>query len=145
MHPDRKGATVSQGPIPAPTPETQMFWDGTAAGELRIQRCTPCEKFYFYPRPYCPTCHSDQVEWQVVSGKGTLASYNINYRPFPIFETDEPQVIALIELDEGVRLMSNIVGVEPLPENLPLGMRVSVEFEPRGDQFLPVFTPESRS
>jgi uncharacterized OB-fold protein len=75
-------------------------------------------------------------------GQGTLASYNINYRPFPIFESKDPQVIALVELDEGVRMMSNIVDVEPLPENLELGMRLAVRFEPRGDQFLPVFTPD---
>lgn len=134
---------MSQGPVPVSTPETQRFWEGTAVGELRIQRCNPCEKFYFYPRPYCPRCSSDDVEWRVVSGKGTLASYNINYRPFPMFNSDRPQVIALVELDEGVRLMSNIVDVEPLPENLPLGLRLQVGFEPRGDQFLPVFTPES--
>ena len=133
---------MSEGPVPVPTPETQSFWEGTAAGELRIQRCNSCEKFYFYPRPYCPRCNSDDVEWRVVSGKGTLASYNINYRPFPIFASDEPQIIALVELDEGARLMSNIVGIEPLPENLPLGMRLHVGFEPRGDQFLPVFTAE---
>lgn len=133
---------MSEGPVPEPTPETLPFWEGTAAGELRIQRCNDCAKFYFYPRPYCPTCLSENVEWRTVSGRGSLASYNINYRPFPVFKSDQPQVIALIELDEGVRMMSNIVGVEPLPENLPLGMRVKVGFEPRGEQFLPVFSPE---
>ncbi|WP_243062218.1 Zn-ribbon domain-containing OB-fold protein [Humibacter sp. RRB41] len=134
---------MSQGPVPVPTPETLQFWEGTAVGELRIQRCNSCEKFYFYPRPYCPKCNSDNVEWRVVSGKGSLASYNINYRPFPMFGTEEPQVIALVELDEGVRLMTNVVGIEPVPENLPLGLRVQVAFEPRGDQFLPVFTPDT--
>jgi uncharacterized OB-fold protein len=129
--------------VPEPTPETLPFWEGTRAGELRIQWCKPCEKFYFYPRPYCPTCLSEDVEWRTVSGRGALASYNINYRPFPVFKTDKPQVIALVQLDEGVRLMSNIVGVEPVPEKLPLGLRLKVGFEPRGDQFLPVFTPDS--
>jgi uncharacterized OB-fold protein len=129
--------------VPEPTPETLPFWEGARAGELRIQWCRPCERFYFYPRPYCPTCLSEDVEWRTVSGRGSLASYNINYRPFPVFKTDQPQVIALVELDEGVRLMSNIVGVEPVPEKLPLGLRLKVGFEPRGDQFLPVFTPDS--
>ncbi|GAA4168574.1 Zn-ribbon domain-containing OB-fold protein [Gryllotalpicola koreensis] len=132
---------MSEGPVPEPTPETRPFWEGTAVGELRIQRCNVCEKFYFYPRPYCPTCLSEDVEWRAVSGRGSLASYNINYRPMPMFKTDQPQVIALVELDEGVRLMSNIVGVEPVPEKLPLGLRLTVGFEPRGDQFLPVFSP----
>lgn len=133
---------MSDGPVPEPTPETLPFWEGTAVGELRIQRCNVCEKFYFYPRPYCPSCLSGDVEWRVVSGRGSLASYNINYRPLPAFKSDRPQVIALVELDEGVRLMSNIVGVEPVPEKLPLGLRLTVGFEPRGDRFLPVFSPE---
>jgi uncharacterized OB-fold protein len=118
------------------------FWEGTREGQLRIQKCNSCQKFYFYPRPFCPRCDSDDVTWQTVSGKATLASYNISYRPMPMFKTDEPQVIALVELDEGVRLMSNIVGVEPVPEKLPLGLRLHVTFEPRGDQVLPLFTPD---
>ena len=133
---------MSEGPVPVPTPETLPFWEGTAAGELRIQHCNDCQKFYFYPRPYCPTCLSEDVEWRTVSGRGTLASYNINYRPLPMFKSDAPQIIALIELDEGVRLMSTIVGVDPDPGQLPLGLRVRVGFEPRGDQQLPVFSPE---
>ncbi|GAA4173527.1 Zn-ribbon domain-containing OB-fold protein [Gryllotalpicola koreensis] len=133
---------MSDGPVPVPTPETMPFWEGTKEGQLRIQRCNSCEKFYFYPRPFCPRCDSDDVAWQTVSGKATLASYNINYRPLPMFKTEQPQVIALVELDEGVRMMSNIVGVEPVPEKLPLGLRLRVTFEPRGDQFLPLFTPD---
>lgn len=134
---------MSHGPVPVPTPETAEFWEGTAVSQLRIQRCNACSKFYFYPRPFCPNCNSDDVEWRVVSGLGTLASYNINYRPLPVFKTDQPQVIALVELDEGVRIMSTVVGIEPIPENLPLGLKLTVGFEPRGDQFLPVFTPAS--
>jgi hypothetical protein len=68
----------------------------------------------------------------------------INYRPVPPAAPDQPQVIALIELDEGPRMLSNIVGVEPLPENLPLDGRVQVEFEPRGEQVLPVFRLEGQ-
>src|SRR3546814_3316599 len=58
---------MSVGPIPEPTPETAPFWQGAAAGELRIQRCASCESFYFYPRPFCPKCNSDAVEWRPVS------------------------------------------------------------------------------
>jgi uncharacterized OB-fold protein len=134
---------VSEGPVPEPTPETLPFWEGTAAGELRIQRCRVCERFYFYPRPYCPRCLGEDIEWRAVSGRGSLASYNINYRPLPVFQSTAPQVIALVQLDEGVRLMSNIVGVEPVPEKLPLGLRLRVGFEPRGAYALPVFLPEA--
>lgn len=136
---------MSDGPVPLPTPETAPYWEGTKAGELRLPYCTDCAAFFFYPRPFCPSCNSDDVQWRTASGLGRLASYNINHRPFPAFNTDQPQVIALVRLDEGVRLMSNIVGVEPRPENLPLGLRLRVQFEPRGDQMLPVFTPEKES
>ena len=132
---------MSAGPAPLPTPETLPFWEGTAAGELRIQRCLECTRFYFHPRPFCPQCWSDRVEWQPVSGGATLVSYIINYRPFPAFESTEPQIIALVRLAEGPRLCTNVVGVEPDPENLPLGMALAVKFEPRGEVYLPVFTP----
>ncbi|WP_326914730.1 Zn-ribbon domain-containing OB-fold protein [Sphingopyxis chilensis] len=132
---------MSIGPIPEPTPETLAFWQGTAAGELRIQRCRACENFYFYPRPFCPKCNSDEVEWQPVSGKAQLASYIINYRPYEDFQTEEPQIIALVTLAEGPRMCTNIVGVAPDPDQLPLGLALQVAFEPRGEQFLPVFKP----
>ncbi|EPR12435.1 DNA-binding protein [Sphingobium indicum IP26] len=132
---------MSIGPIPEPTPETAPFWQGAAEGELRIQRCVRCGSFYFYPRPFCPKCNSDEVEWKPVSGRARLASYIINYRPSPEFESKDPQIIALVTLEEGPRLCTNIVGVEPEPDNLPLGMELQVAFEPRGDQFLPVFKP----
>ena len=69
--------------VPVPTPETQPFWDGCAAGELRLQRCTDCDQAYFYPRPVCPACGSVNVEWFTASGRARLYSYVINYRPAP--------------------------------------------------------------
>jgi uncharacterized OB-fold protein len=131
---------MAGGTVPVPTPETEPFWAGTLAGELRIQHCNNCGKFYFYPRPFCRYCQSRDVEWRAVSGAGRLVSYVINYRPLPPADPAEPQVIALIELDEGPRMLSNIVGVTPEPENLPLDARVRVQFEPRGEQALPVFS-----
>ncbi|MEO3796394.1 Zn-ribbon domain-containing OB-fold protein [Nonomuraea sp. B10E15] len=128
-------------PVPKPTPETQPFWDGTAAGELRIQRCQTCARHYFYPRPSCPHCGGDQVEWVRASGRATLYSYVINHRPAPGFEDDAPYTIAVVELEEGVRMMSNIVGVPSTPENLPLDMELRVVFEQRGDVHVPLFEP----
>jgi uncharacterized protein len=127
------------GTEPAPTPETEHFWAGTLAGELRIQHCNNCGRYYFYPRPFCRYCQSRDVEWRKVSGNGRLVSYIINYRPVPPAAADQPQVIALVELDEGPRMLTNIVGVDPEPDNLPLDGRVTVEFEQRGEQALPVF------
>jgi uncharacterized OB-fold protein len=130
---------MAGGTMPVPTPETAPFWAGTLAGELRIQQCNSCGKHYFYPRPSCRYCQSRDVEWRTVSGTGRLISYVINYRPVPPADPGEPQVIALVELDEGPRMMTSIVGVSPEPENLALDSRVRVGFEPRGEQALPVF------
>ncbi|MED7930851.1 Zn-ribbon domain-containing OB-fold protein [Nonomuraea sp. LP-02] len=128
-------------PAPKPTPDTQPFWDGTAEGELRIQRCQTCARHYFYPRPSCPHCGSDQVEWVRASGRATLYSYVINHRPAPGFQDDGPYAIAVVELEEGVRMMTNIVGVENVPEKLPLDMELRVVFERRGEVSVPLFEP----
>lgn len=129
-------------PLPQPTPETAPYWEGCKQHELRIQHCNDCQQYYFYPRPYCPNCLSDNTEWRTVSGKGTLHTYVINQRPAPGFEDESPYVIAIVKLDEGPHLMSNIVGVEPKPENLPAGMPVEVVFEDVNEQItLPKFQP----
>ena len=127
---------------PVPTPETQPYWDGCAAGELRIQRCVDCGRPYFYPRPICPSCGSGNVEWFTASGKATLYSYVINHRPAPGFEADGPYAIAVVQLAEGPRMMTSLVGVPPTPDALLLDMPLQVAFSQRGDVSLPVFTPE---
>jgi uncharacterized protein len=127
--------------VPVPTPETQPFWDGCAAGELRLQRCTDCAQPYFYPRPVCPACGSDNVEWFTASGQATLYSYVINHRPARGFEDEAPYAIAVVQLAEGPRMMTNLVGVPNTPEDLILDMPLRVTFEERGDVMLPLFTP----
>lgn len=84
---------------------------------------------------------STDVEWQPVSGRGTLHTYVINHRPAPGFEEDAPYAIAVVQLDEGPRMMSNIVGVENTPENLELDMALRVTFQERGAMRVPVFEP----
>lgn len=128
---------ISKKAAPLPTPETQPFWDGCAAGELRLQRCTHCDRHYFPPRPFCPVCLSSDVTVEAVSGRATLHSYVINHRAAPGFEA--PYAIAVVELDEGPRMMSSIVGVDQTPEALHLDMALEVTFEERGDVALPVF------
>ena len=128
--------------IPEPTPETQEYWDGARRGELRIQRCNTCGKAYFYPRPFCPNCSSKDVAWFTASGKGKLYSYVINHRPAMGWQDAAPYVIAVVELDEGPRMMTNIVGVEPTPENLPIDLPVEVEWERQSDEItIPLFHP----
>ncbi len=129
-------------PMPVPTPETQHYWDGAKAGELRLQRCKDCSKTYFPPRPFCPECASRSVEVIKASGKGKLYSYIINHRPAPGFEEEAPYAIAVVELDEGPRLMTNIVDCEQTPEALQLDMALEVTFEKINDDIsLPQFRP----
>ena len=125
-----------------PTPETQHYWDGAKAGELRLQRCKDCSKAYFPPRPFCPECASRAVEVFKASGKGKLYSYIINHRPAPGFEDDGPYAIAVVELEEGPRLMSNIVDCDQTPEALQLDMALEVTFEKVNEEItLPKFKP----
>src|ERR1700761_665528 len=120
--------------VPVPTPETQPYWDGCAAGELRIQRCLDCGEPYFYPRPLCPSSGP-------ASGRATLYSYVINHRPAAGFEAETPYAIAVVQLAEGPRMMTSIRGVPATPEALVLDMPLRVAFEQRGDVWLPVFSP----
>ncbi|MGW2151315.1 MFS transporter [Nonomuraea bangladeshensis] len=140
VEPSVKG-TAMPGPAPVPIPETLPFWEGAANGELRVQRCASCERHYFYPRPFCPACGSADVAWTTVSGAARLLSYVINHRPLPPFDPATPVVVALVELAEGPRLMTNIVGVPPEPEHLELDMPLQVCFVERGEHTLPVFAP----
>lgn len=129
-------------PLPVPTPETQHYWDGAKAGELRLQRCKDCSKTYFPPRPFCPECASRSVEVFKASGKGKLYSYIINHRPAPGFEDEAPYAIAVVELEEGPRLMSNIVECGQTPEALQLDMALEVTFEKIDEDItLPKFKP----
>ena len=128
-------------PVPRPTPETAHYWEGAAIGELRIQHCNACDRHYFYPRPSCPQCGSTDVAWVVASGRARLHTYLITHRPAPGFADDVPYAIAVVELEEGPRMMTNIVGVENTPEALVLDMALEVDFEPRGELQVPVFRP----
>jgi uncharacterized protein len=130
---------MTGGLAPTPTPETEPFWTAARQGRLSIQQCDNCGRFYFYPRPFCRYCGSEDVHWRDVSGKARLISYVINHRPLPPASA-EPQVIALVELAEGPRLLTQLLMANPTPERLPLDAALTVEFEPRGDQWsVPVF------
>ena len=128
-------------PGPVVTPETKPFWDAAQEGELRIPRCNACGRHYFYHRPFCPHCFSDDVSWVRVSGRATLHSYVINHRPVPGWEDDGPYAIALVELEEGPRMATNIVGVPNTPEDLVLDMALEVCFEEQGGMMIPKFRP----
>jgi uncharacterized protein len=131
---------MSPKPVPQPSPETGPYWEATRRGELCLPYCAECDAVFFYPRPYCPTCGTKVAEWRRLSGRATLWSYLISERPANGYE-DVPYVIALVKLEEGPTMMSNVVGVDPTPEALALDMALEVRFEARGDERVPVFAP----
>ncbi len=134
----------SKIPLPKPTPETDHFWDGTRLGELRLQKCDDCEQVYFPPRPFCPSCASRDVSIFSASGRAILYSYVINHRAHPAF--DGPYSIAVVQLEEGPRMMTNIINVEQTPEALVLDMPLEVIFEELDEQIsLPYFQPVGAS
>jgi uncharacterized OB-fold protein len=133
--------------LPAPAPfvhaEVQPFWDATAAGRLVLPRCTACAGYIWYPRPYCPACGSLGVEWVEVSGRGTVYSYTVNRRgqaDMPAYREAGTYVLAYVELEEGPRVMTNIVDCDP--DTVRIGQRVEVVFHDTGQgTALPRFRP----
>lgn len=130
-------------PVPVPQPESDRYWAGLRMHELWLRRCLDCDQAYFYPRDICPTCFSRRTDWIRASGKGSLYTYAIVHRaPHPGLADDVPYITALVELDEGVLVPTNIVGVDPEPNNVTIGMPVEVVFEKISEEItLPKFTP----
>ena len=131
-------------PVPTPTPETAPFWEAAKRGELLFQRCIVDGTTFMYWRreAFCPVCRSVKVETVPASGRGFVYSYVINQRNMPGTLPAPPSVIALIELDEGPRVVAALSDVDPTPAGVQLDMPVAVRFEQRGDQAVPYFVPE---
>ena len=134
-------------PIPTPSPETQRYWEGCKSHELWLPFCRPCQSFYFYPRRFCPQCFGWDIEWRQVSGRGKVYSYAIQHRAFhPGWAQETPYVTAIVELDEGPRMYTNLVDVEPDPKSLRCDMPVEVVFEDISEEIsLPRFRPVAKS
>jgi len=130
---------VTTRPAPRPTADSDVYWEAVARHELVAQRCTACGKLRHPPRPMCPQCRSLAWHEQRLTGAGTLYSYAVLHHPrSPLFEY--PLLAALVDLDEGVRVVTNLVGVEPA--GVRIGMRLSVDFEPTDNGgTVPVFRP----
>jgi uncharacterized OB-fold protein len=133
------GPDAPRRPAPIVTDDSAVFWDAAARGRLVAQRCGGCGALRHPPRPMCPHCRSLEVEEAVLSGRGTVYSYAVLHHPqHPAF--DYPVLGALVDLDEGIRLVSNLTDVAP--EDVRIGMRVAVHFVPTaGDAAVPVFRP----
>ncbi|MBU8906237.1 Zn-ribbon domain-containing OB-fold protein [Desertibacillus haloalkaliphilus] len=114
--------------LPKPTLETKRYWEGCKNHELLIQQCSDCGAYQFYPRMLCTDCMSRNVEWVNASGTGKISSFTIVRRaPNKAYAADVPYVLALIKLDEGPTMMSNVIECEP--EKVKIGMKVEVVFD----------------
>jgi uncharacterized OB-fold protein len=119
---------------PPLNPETQPFWDAVAEGKLLYKKCGACGEPHFYPRPHCPFCFSDNVEWQQASGRGTIYTYSVMRRA-PV-----PYAIAYVTLAEGPTMMTNIVDCDL--DSIKIGQPVRLIFKPSdGGPPVPMFTP----
>lgn len=131
---------MSERPLPVPTLETEPYWDGLKAGRLLIPACEDCGKHHFYPRPLCPFCGSERLQWTPVSGQGTVYSHTTVHRaPSPAFADEVPYVVAIVALAEGPHMMSRLVDVAP--DGTFVGKPVELRLEPHVDGALPVFEP----
>ena len=128
-------------PLPKPSKWSQPFWDNAKKHKLTLKKCKDCGHIDHPPYLYCTNCSSDNSEWVEASGKGKLVAYAVNTYmvPFPFWD-DMPYVVAMIELEEGVRMISNIV--ECNPDELKNGMALEVVFDDVSDEFtLPKWKP----
>ena len=131
-------------PVPDVTPETEAFWAATAEGTLLLPHCTRCDTVIWYPRSFCPACGSLEVTWLPASGRGTVYSFTIVRRSAPPYDRAAPYVVAYVELDEGPRILTNVVECEP--ERVDVGMAVEVVFHDTGEgRALYRFRPASSS
>ncbi|MBD9474500.1 Zn-ribbon domain-containing OB-fold protein [Achromobacter sp. ACM01] len=133
---------LAQRPLPQPTRITQPYWDAAKESRLVIQQCACCKTRQFYPREFCTACLSDDIEWIDSAGLGTVYTYTVNRRPSNAALSEKvPYVVAMIDLDEGVRMMANIIDTPP--EAVRIGSRVRVCFEQVSDEIsLPQFRLE---
>lgn len=132
-------------PIPERTDELEPFFAAAERGSLAIQRCPRCGTLRFPPRPICSGCLGRDAEWVTVSGRGTIYSYNVMHQVYhPGFAPEVPYAVVLVELEEGCRVLSNLVDC-PLDE-IRIGLPVEVVFEKASDRVtLPKFRPRRPS
>ena len=132
---------MSEKPVPHVDALSAAYWQGNAEGRLLLQRCTRCDHVQFYPRLVCTACDARELAWTESSGRGAVRTFTVIRRAVsPAFEADVPYVVALVTLDDGPTMMTNLVDCDP--NAVSIGQRVRVVFERRGEVVLPQFTPE---
>jgi uncharacterized OB-fold protein len=131
----------AEKPTPHPSPESEPFWEAAKAHRLLLPQCNACGKFWFPPSKRCPHCLGDDFVWRESKGQGRIYSFVVYHRVYhPGFEHDVPYTVAIVELDEGARLLTNITGIAP--DAVRCDMRVAVTFEDRPSGVsLPKFAP----
>lgn len=127
--------------LPTPDAATEPYWTAAAQHRFQMPRCDDCGKFHFYPRALCPHCSSPRLTWAACSGRGTVYSYTIVHRaPSPALADKVPYAVAIVEVEEGPHLMTNIMNVKP--EDVRIGMPVRVDYDDLAPETaLPVFVP----
>ena len=119
-------------PLPVANADSLPYWNAARERRLLIRKCNACGALHFMPRYLCPACWSDQLEWVEAKGTGSVHSFTIIRRaPMAAFAPRAPYVLALIDLDEGPRMMANVLGEDAL--SVRIGDRVKVTFEERGE------------
>lgn len=128
-------------PVPNITDVNRLYFEGCAQGELRVRACPRCQARFRFAYSWCPACWSQELSFVKASGRGKVTNFCVVHQaPYPAFEDVVPYVLALIELEEGVRMMSNVIGCPP--EDVSIGLPVKVTFEQRGSVSLPMFVPD---
>jgi uncharacterized OB-fold protein len=127
--------------LPTIEEESRPFWDAARDGRFLIARCGSCRRAHHYPRPFCPYCWSEDVSWEEASGRATLYTYSTVYvNDLPPFADQLPYVAAVVDLEEGPRVMTNIVDCDP--SELRVGMPLCVTFRSLTPEVTaPVFRP----
>lgn len=126
-------------PLPRPTEVSQRHWDGCKEGELWVQKCADCNSYVFIPQESCTACQSFKLNWVQSSGQGVLYSYTTVFRPQRV-EFEVPYVVAIIELEEGWHMLSNLIDCDL--DAVKVGMPVEVTFQKMTEEItLPKFKP----
>lgn len=126
------GAAPLEKPRPRPTPVSEPFWDGLRAGQVRVQHCADCGAWVHYPRWHCPQCLSERLSWEEVAARGTIYAMTVaRQATAEVFADEVPQLIAVVELEQGTRLTTTIVADRP--ELLKVGTPVSAVFDRDGE------------
>lgn len=136
--PSKKEPSKIEKPQPKMTPGADYYWQSASNNRFVLPHCCDCDTVFFYPRMWCPACFSQKLDWHEASGNGKVYSFSVVHQaPFPAYQGDVPYVLAIIELEEGPRMMANVLHCDP--EKVTIEMPVRVIFEDRGDMKIPQF------